>query len=417
MTKLALNRRRFLHASGVVLALPMLESMSLASAKSPTRIVNICATLGLYADAWFPKAAGIEYEASEYLKHIDTFRDRYTVFSGLGHQNQTGRQAHNSEITWLTSAEHPGLDGFVNTISLDQAAADHIGYVTRFPSLVLATNNPQSQSYTKGGVMVPAETSPSALFTKLFLQGDPATVTRETQRLTDGGSILDHLQSETASLLPQVSNNDRNKLDAYYEALRSAERELVSIRAWHEQPKPTVAHEPPADIEDRADLIGRFKAMLKLIPLILETDSSRVVSLMIQDHGVVLNGFDAVVDQHNLSHHGQDEQKIDHLRQVENAIVKTFAELLTSLNARHEDGSSLLDSTSVLFGSNLGNANSHSATDLPILVAGGPFSHGKHIVYEGETNTPLSNLFVTLLRTIGLEIDEFGHSSKALHWT
>ena len=417
MTKLALNRRRFLHASGVVLALPMLESMSLASAKSPTRMVNICATLGLYADAWFPKAAGIEYEASEYLKHIDTYRDHYTVFSGLGHQNQTGRQAHNSEITWLTSAEHPGLDGFVNTISLDQAAADHIGYVTRFPSLVLATNNPQSQSYTKGGVMVPAETSPSALFTKLFLQGDPATVTRETQRLTDGGSILDHLQSETASLLPQVSNTDRSKLDAYYEALRSAERELVSIRAWHEQPKPTVAHEPPADIEDRADLIGRFRAMLKLIPLILETDSSRVVSLMIQDHGVVLNGFDAVVDQHNLSHHGQDEQKIDHLRQVENAIVKTFAELLASLSATHDDGSSLLDSTTVLFGSNLGNANSHSATDLPILVAGGPFSHGRHIVYEGERNTPLSNLFVSLLRTIGLETNSFGHSTEALHWT
>ena len=417
MKNLALNRRRFLHASGVVLALPMLESMTLASAKSPTRMVNICATLGLYADAWFPKSAGIEYEPSEYLKHIDAFRDRYTVFSGLGHQNQTGRQAHNSEITWLTSAEHPGLDGFVNTISLDQAAADHIGYVTRFPSLVLATNNPQSQSYTKGGVMVPAETSPSALFTKLFLQGDPATVTRETQRLTDGGSILDHLQSETESLLPQVSNTDRHKLDAYYEALRSAERELVSIRAWHEQPKPTVAHEPPTDVDDRADLIGRFRSMLKLIPLILETDSSRVVSLMIQDHGVVLNGFDAVVDQHNLSHHGQDEQKIEHLRQVENAIVKTFAELLTSLSIQHDDGSRLLDSTTVLFGSNLGNANSHSAKDLPILVAGGQFSHGKHIMYEGETNAPLSNLFVTLLRTIGLEIDEFGHSSEALHWS
>lgn len=417
MKNLALNRRRFLRASGVVIALPMLESISIARAKSPMRLVNICATLGLYADAWFPRSAGIEYEPSEYLRHIDTLRDRYTVFSGLGHQNQTGRQAHNSEITWLTSAEHPGLDGFVNTISVDQAAADHIGYVTRFPSLVLATNNPQSQSYTKGGVMVPAETSPSALFTRLFLQGDPATVTRETQRLTDGGSILDHLQNETASLLPQVSNTDRHKLDAYYEALRSAERELVSIRAWHERPKPTVAQESPTDFEDRADLISRFRSMLKLIPLVLETDSSRVISLMIQDHGVVLNGFDAVVDQHNLSHHGQDEQKIAHLRQVENEIVKTFAELLTSLSTRGDDGSSLLDTTTVLFGSNLGNANSHSAKDLPILVAGGPFSHGKHIVYDGETNEPLSNLFVTLLRTIGLEIDEFGHSSEALHWT
>lgn len=416
MTNQAINRRRFLRATGVVLALPMLESMSLASAKTPARMVNICATLGLYADAWFPKTAGIDYEPSEYLKHIDAFRDRYTVFSGLGHQNQTGRQAHNSEITWLTSAEHPGLDGFVNTISLDQAAADHVGYVTRFPSIVLATNNPQSQSYTKGGVMVPAETSPSAMFTKLFLQGDPASVIRETQRLSDGGSILDHLQSETASLLPEVSNSDRRKLDAYYEALRSAERELVSVRAWHEQPKPSVSQDVPIDIEDRADLIGRFRTLLKLIPLILETDSSRVVSLMIQDHGVVLNGFDAVVDQHNLSHHGQDESKIAHLRQVENVVVRTFGELLTSLSERHDDGSSLLDSTTVLFGSNLGNANSHSAVDLPILVAGGPFSHGKHIVYEGETNTPLSNLFVTLLRAIGLEAGSFGHSTEALHW-
>ena len=417
MSKHPINRRHFLRATGVVLALPMLESLSFAGAKPYARMVNICATLGLYADSWFPKTTGIEYEPSEYLKHIDVFRDRYTVFSGLGHQNQTGRQAHNSEITWLTSAEHPGLDGFVNTVSLDQAAAEFIGYETRFPSLVLATNNAQSQSYTKGGVMIPAETSPSTLFTQLFLQGDPATVTRETQRLTDGGSILDHLQSETAALLPQISNSDRQKLDAYYEALRSAERELVSVRAWHDQPKPKINQAVPVDIENRADLVGRFRSMLKLIPLILETDSSRVVSLMIQDHGVVLDGFDAVVDQHNLSHHGQNESKITNLRQVENVIVKTFGDLLTTLSERHDDGSSLLDSTTVLFGSNLGNANSHSAKDLPILVAGGPLPHGKHIAFDGEINAPLSNLFVTLLNTIGLEIDTFGHSTQPLRWS
>ena len=413
----AINRRRFLCASGVMLALPLFESMTFAKAQSPARMVNICATLGLYADSWFPTTTGIEYEPSEYLKHIDSLRDRYTLFSGLGHKNQTGRQAHNSEVTWLTSAEHPGLDGFVNTQSLDQAAADYVGYVTRFPSLVLATNNAQSQSYTKGGVMVPAETSPSALFARLFLQGDPEKVAQETQRLTDGGSILDHLQSETASLLPQVSGSDRHKLDAYYEALRSAERELVSVRAWHEQPKPSVNQDPPTDIEDNADLIGRLRSMLKLIPLILETDSSRVVSLMIQDHGVVLTGLDVDADQHNLSHHGQDESKIVQLREVENEIVKLFAELLTSLSVRHDDGSSLLDSTTVLFGSNLGNANSHSAKDLPILVAGGPLPHGRHVAYEGEVNTPLSNLFVSLLRAIGLEIDTFGHSTEPLMWS
>ena len=140
--------------------------------ETPARMVNVCATLGLYADSWFPKTEGAGYEASEYLALIDQHRDHYALISGLGHANQSGRQAHNSEITWLTSEEHPGLDGFRNTLSLDQAAAGNLGYVTRFPSIVLGTTSPQSQSYTESGVMVPAETSPAALFTKLFLQGD-----------------------------------------------------------------------------------------------------------------------------------------------------------------------------------------------------------------------------------------------------
>ena len=418
MKNLAFNRRRFLKASGVALALPLLESTSLAVTAAPNRMVNICGTLGFYADSWFPKTTGIEYEPSEYLKHIDEFRDRYTLFSGLGHKNQSGRQAHNSEITWLTSAEHPGLDGFVNTQSLDQVAADHLGYVTRFPSIVVSTNVAQSQSYTKGGVMVPAETSPSALFGKLFLQGDKESVQRETQRLTDGGSILDHLQSETSSLMPRMSGGDRHKLEAYYESLREAERELVSVKAWHNRPKPTVNQDPPSDIGSSSDLIGRIRAMLKLVPLILESDSSRVVSLMIQDHGSVPSGIDGVdTDQHSLSHHGQDGAKIVQLRKVENAIMVTFKELLAALTQKHEDGSSLLDTTTVLYGSNLGNANSHSAKDLPILVAGGPLPHGKHHAYEGETNEPLSNLFVTLLRTLNMEIDSFGHSTSALTWS
>ena len=265
--------------------------------------------------------------------------------------------------------------------------------------------------------MVPAETSPSALFAKLFLQGDAASVAKETQRLSDGGSILDHLQAETSSLLPQVSAQDRNKLDAYFEALRTAERELVEVRAWHNRPKPIVDAETPTDIEDSKDLIGRIRVMLQLVPLILETDSSRVVSLMIQDHGVVPVISGVTGDHHNLSHHGQDGAKIEELRVIENVIVKTFGDFLGRMAERQDDGTSLLDSTTVLFGSNLGNANSHSSKDLPILVAGGPFAHGNHHVYDGETNKPLSNLFVSILRTMGMEIDSFGHSTEALIWT
>ena len=167
MPSRGLHRRTFLKASGVAIALPMLETMSFANAAGrhpPARMVNICATLGIYPDSWFPKAVDAEYEASEYLALIDQHRSRYTLFSGLAHANQSGRQAHNSELTWLTSAEHPGLDGFQNTISLDQAAANHLGYATRYPSIVLGTVSPQSQSYTTSGVMVPAQISPATVF-------------------------------------------------------------------------------------------------------------------------------------------------------------------------------------------------------------------------------------------------------------
>ena len=129
MTMRTVDRRTFLRASGVALAVPMLETMqpvfARAASASPRRMVSICNTLGLYSEAWFPQTSGSDYAASEYLKHLDHHRERYTVLSNLSHAEQSGRQAHNSEITWLTSAKHPGMDGFQNTISLDQVVASH----------------------------------------------------------------------------------------------------------------------------------------------------------------------------------------------------------------------------------------------------------------------------------------------------
>jgi len=416
----AIDRRTFLRATGVALALPLLESMRPAfgnATQPPRRMVNICATLGLYSDYWFPKTAGAGYEASDYLALIDEHRDHYTLFSGLCHEEQTGRQAHNSEITWLTSARHPGLDGFQNTISVDQVVANHYGYVTRFPSIILGTYSLQSQSYTSNGVMVPAETSPARLFGKLFLQGKPEEVERETRRLSDGRSILDTLSAQTTALGKRASVTDREVLDAYFEAVRIAERDLVEVQAWTKRPKPVVDAEPPTDIGDNTDIIGRVRLLFDLIPLILATDSSRVVSVMIQDHQTVPKVEGVTADQHNLSHHGRDQGKIDQLKIVETEIVRRFGELLTALRAQNEGDGSLLDHTTLLFGSNLGNANSHVAVNLPILLAGGGFSHGKHIVHEGEHNGRLSNLFVTMLRSVGVGADSFGQSTGALTWS
>ena len=414
------DRRTFLRASGVALALPMLESMhpalARAAAASPKRMVNICSTLGLYSSSWFPTTAGAGYEATEYLSLIDEHRQRYTLFSGLGHQEQSGRQPHNSEITWLTAARRPGLDGFRNTISLDQVVANHLGYVTRFPSVVLGTITGQSQAYTRSGAMVPAETSPANLFRKLFLQGTPEEIEREAQSLDDGGSILDRLKSQTAALRRRVSAADQQKLDAYFDAVRTAEEDLGEVRAWQQRPKPVVDEASPTDVANPADLIGRIKAMFSLIPLILETDSSRVVSMMIQDHGIVPQVEGVTSDQHSLSHHGQDEAKIAQLKKIEVQVVQAFGTLLTQLAERSDANGSLLDQTTVMFGSNLGNANAHTATDLPILVAGGGYRHGQHIVHEGGENAPLCNLFVTMLQNMGVETDSFGQSTGALTW-
>ena len=419
--KRPLDRRTFLRASGVALALPMLESLYpalvRAAVDTPKRLVTICSTLGLYSDSWFPKTAGADYEGTEYLQLIDRHRSQYTLFSGLAHEEQAGRQPHNSEITWLTSARRPGLDGFRNTISLDQVAANHLGYATRFPSIVMGTANTQSQSYTTSGAMVPAETSPANLFKKLFLQGTPEEIQREAQSLNDGGSILDRLKSQTASLRRRLSVTEQRKLDSYYDAVRTAEQELGEVKAWQQKPKPVVGAEAPADIPSPADLSGRIRAMFSLIPLILENDSSRVISLMIQDHGVVPQVDGVTSDQHSLSHHGQDPAKIAQLKKVEIEIVKAFDGLMTQLTERTDANGSLIDQTTVLFGSNLGNANAHTPKDLPILLAGGGYRHGQHIVHDGAENAPLSNLFVTMLQSMGVETDSFGQSTGTLTWS
>ena len=380
-------------------------------------MVNFCNTLGLYPEAWFPETAGADYETTEYLSLLDRHRKSYTLFSGFSHEEQTGRQPHNSEITFLTAARGPGRDGFKNSISIDQVAADHLGYVTRLPSVVLGTATEQSQSCTRSGVMVPAETSPAGLFGKMFLQGTPEDIEREARSIASGGSILDHLKSETTSLRRRVSARDQQKLDAYYDAVRTAEQELTEAGAWLKRPKPVVDEAPPTDIPDRADLIGRIQLLFNMIPLILETDSSRVVSLMIQDHGVVPQVAGVTADQHNLSHHGQDETKIAQLKKIERQIVRSFGDLLAQLSERGDADGSLLDQTTVLFGSNLGNANSHQPKDLPILVAGGGYRHGRHIVQDGGENAPLCNLFVTLLQSMGMETESFGQSTGALTWS
>ena len=418
--KAPLSRRTFLRASGVSLALPLLESMmplrARAATAPPKRMVFICTTLGLHPPALWPETSGANYESTEYLDLLQAHRKNFTLFSGLSHESQTGRQPHNCEMTWLTAAQGPGLDGFRNSVSVDQYAAGKLGQITRFPSITLGSNTPQSQSYTSSGVMVPAETSPANLFAQMFLQGDPREVGQQKRKLSEGASILDQLLSQNKALRRTTTAADNAQLDEYFESIRQAEKDLAEAQAWMDRPKPQVAEAPPADLADPSELVGRTQLLMNLIPLILQTDSSRIVSVMIQDHRVVPKVPGVTGEHHNLSHHGQEPEKIAQLKRIEKELITSFGSLLTSLEGKREHGGTLLDHSSILFGSNLGNANAHDPKNLPIMLTGGDWQHGSYIKPPAGKDIPLSNLFLTLLQHAGIETDAFAASSATLDW-
>ncbi|MCA9207511.1 MAG: DUF1552 domain-containing protein [Planctomycetales bacterium] len=416
-----LSRRHFLRGTGAaILSLPLLDAMSpvfgtLARAAdnsqpAPKRLVAACATLGFHGPFLFPEKSGREYELTPYLKLLEKHRERFTVFSGLSHPEQQGNNGHASELTWLTSAQRPGLAGFRNTISLDQLIAEQIGIQTRFPSLVLSTSG-RSMSWTSSGVEIPGETSPAKLFKALFINGSEQEMASELRQLERGRSILDTVMGEAKRLERKLGPRDRSKLDEYLTAVRDLESRLQQSQGWTTRPKPRVDAELPKDIAERNDAIGKQRLMYDMIALALQTDSTRTITFQ-------LSGMNAVPvipgvsnDWHNLSHHGKDPAKIDELRIIEEAEFAAFNAFLTRLSSIEEHGQSLLESTAVLFGSNLGNASSHDWHNVPVILAGGDFRHGSHVAGDVKSNTPLANLFVTLAQYMGLEIDQFGSST------
>ncbi len=409
------SRRRFLRASGVGLALPLLDSLLPRSAKAaesavPQRMVCICTTLGLHAPFLFPEASGPDYEPTPYLQLLSAHRSDFTLISGLSHPDQSGADGHSSSRTWLTAARHPGLPGFRNTASIDQLLAERIGLQTRFPSLQLSTDG-SSQSYTSSGIMIPGEHRPSQVFAKLFLDGTPAERQRQALRLREGRSIMDAVQDEAKRFQRRVGQEDRRRLDEYFQSVREMEQRLVKAEDWVHKPKPKVNVPPPTDITEQNDLIGRMRLLFDLIPLALQTDSTRLITVLVQGRNDVPRVPGVSADHHNLSHHGRDPEKIRQLRLIEEAQFRAFAGLLAGMQAKREAGVRLLDNTSILFGSNLGNANAHDTRNLPIVLAGGRFRHGGHLRLDSENNTPLSNLFVQMAGQLDARIERFGSSS------
>ena len=419
-----LSRRRFLSGAGAFLALPLLGSFTPVFGREktiapPQRMLLISHNLGVLPTQFFPAKTGRGYEASPYLATLGAFREDFTVFSGLSHPDVTG--GHSTENCFLTAARGPTKSGFRNQISLDQFAAEKIGQVTRLPTLNLGVNIDKanrSLSWTRDGVLLPAEDSASALFRRMFLQGNPAEVARQLHRLEERGSILDTLLDDTKRYARDLDGADRTRLDQYLTSVREVEARLRTAREWELRPKPSTDQAMPTDITDRQLFFAKFDLMLSMAQLAFETDSTRIVTLMVDAFATPV--FKLHPDQnttdgyHNLSHHGQSVEKVRQLKDADQQQMTLLAKVLSRLTEHREADQRLLDRTMVLFGSNMGDANTHDNTNLPILLAGGGFKHGQHLAFRRDQNTPLCNLYVSMLQKMGVDADAFGSSTGPL---
>jgi len=414
-----IRRRTFLRSTGISLALPGLNLFADGSEDSlstmpPRRMICICAPLGLHPDNFFPTQSGKDYALSPYLDILKDYREEFTVISGLAHAGMGSSFAHQASASFLTGAPGAGRPGFRNTISLDQFAADHVGTQTRFPSLALSGEGSGGLSWTRTGALIAADNSPSRVFARLFLEGKAEDVNEKIRSLEDGRSILDDVSDQANSLRSNLGNEDRGKLDEYLTSLRELEQRMVKDESWARKPKPKVQVEPPKDIPNAADLIGRTRLLFDLSHLAIQTDSTRLITIMLAGSSFAPPIQGVSLGHHDLSHHGKDPSKLEQLKIVELETMKTVRDLLAKLKQSREEGSSLLDRTTVFLGSNLGDGSSHSTKNLPVLVAGGGFQHGQHLAFDANNPPPLCNLYVSMLQRLGIEVDKFGTSTGTL---
>lgn len=418
MVRSQLARRRFLQAAGVSLALPVLESLTPTTARASRalparrRMVAILYPLSFYPPNFFPEQTGGDYQPTRYLNFLEPFRRDFTVFSGLSHPRVA--QAHaESESVFLTGCPVEGRIGgasaFRNTVSLDQFAAAHLGDQTRFPTL-----NVGNLSYLPSGGRVPGMTKPSEFFAKLFLSGNQEQRLAHKQRLQNGRSILDFVADQAKDMKRSLPPRDGDKLEEYLTSVRDAEKRIGTMLEWEDAPKPQTDARPPVDVPQKEKPFEFLQLMLDLVVLALKHDSSRLITVHAGFMGTQPQFNGGAVDYHNLSHHGKLPENLDKLCRLEDETMTTFARFLKQLTDSQEEGETLLNRTMVLLGSNLGNANTHETTNLPVLLAGGGFKHGRHLSFSREHNTPLCNLYTSMLQRLGVGVDNFGSGTGTL---
>jgi hypothetical protein len=419
-----ITRRRFILKSlGATLALPALPSL-MASAvgggaavqtargagAGARRFVAIGNLLGYLPKHFFPETTGSAYEPTTLLKPLQEVRKHMTVYRGLDHGVKGGHFAVHSFLSGVLNSEAQSRPN--GNVSIDQFMADEIGHETRFPSLTVGSeggiHGGCQIAWTKSGVRVPPITGPAELFDRLFVTESPEQQVRRKAENGLHASILDTVLEDANRLARQVNREDKDKLDEYFTSIRDVEKRLELRRRWASLPKPR----PPFNRPENRNKVQDLPMLYELIALALQTDSTRIATLEIggdflpQDLGIEKS-------YHGLSHHGHDEEAIKHLIALETYQTEQFGRFIGRLAAMEDGDRRLLDSTTVLFGSGIGDSNTHKNSDLPIVLAGGGYRHGefKRLPASGPNKVPLCNLYVDIAQRMGVEVEEFGSST------
>ncbi len=415
-----MNRRSFIRGSLGALALPAMESFGLptklnSANGAANKLVCIGNSFGFHAPHFFPTHTGTIRSMPKALAPLTKNIDQITVFSNLDHGVKGGHYAVHSFLSGVKQSQASSMPN--GNLSLDQRAAEVFGFNTRFPSLVVGSENGLhggcQMSWTRSGIRVPPIEGPRELFRKLFINNK----TKNHEQLLDqhelGKSILDASLEDARTLGKCLNGRDRDKLDEYFTSIREVENSIQQREKWNSVPKPSAPFKEPTD----KSFVENIPILYKLIALALETDSTRIASFEMA--GAKFNTGLLGLDNgyHSYSHHGQKQENIDALLALEIYQMECFAQFLDQLKSKKSpDGSSLLDETTVLFGSGMGNGNAHTNNNLPILMAGRGYQTGSHKAMPDSKNrkVPLSNLYLSILNQLGVEDDFFAHSTGTL---
>lgn len=412
----SLNRRTLLRGTGVAIALPMLEAMiplgraATKSTQPVKRFVCLSNNYGVYQKAFFPdlNQSGKGYDMPETLKSLEKHREDLTVFSNLDHGFTGGHRG----VPVLLSGVRPVLaHNYVEgNISLDQKLSEHHGAATRFPSMTLGCRERNLLSFTRTGVQVPS-VDLRAAYRAMFFEDSAENKASAAEDFKRHNSILDVVLDQAKTLNKELGKQDQEKLEEYFDSVRTLEKKLIQQEPWIDRPKPKTDVPEPKTGNGTAE---QLKATIEIIALALQTDSTRAITL---SSGFVNGDFGLNGGYHGFSHHGERPDPVAALKKIEGYQVAMMSHLIDLLKAQEDtiNGGTLFDHTSILYGCGMA-AGTHQTKNLPLLLAGGGFKHGEHKVYaepEGQ-RVPAANLLLSILQNSGLEIDRFGSSSGTL---